>query len=150
LPDERWRDRRTFPLSLASGLAFQPARFLLRAGFTTFDRNASYYGLGVTLGNAEVRLDELVAAYSAFARGGQWIAPTYRADAPRPAGHTLVSPRTAFWITDVLSDPEAREYVFGRGGSLEFPFSVAVKTGTSQAYHDNWTIGYSRHVTVGV
>ena len=65
-------------------------------------------------------------------------------------GHTLVSPRTAFWITDVLSDPEAREYVFGRGGSLEFPFPVAVKTGTSQAYHDNWTIGYSRHVTVGV
>jgi penicillin-binding protein 1C len=27
---------------------------------------------------------------------------------------------------------------------------VAVKTGTSQAYHDNWTIGYTAHVTVGV
>jgi penicillin-binding protein 1C len=40
--------------------------------------------------------------------------------------------------------------VFGRGGSLEFPFPVAVKTGTSQAYHDNWTIGYTRDVTVGV
>src|SRR5918995_1577565 len=34
--------------------------------------------------------------------------------------------------------------------SGELPFPVAVKTGTSQAYHDNWTIGYSRHVTVGV
>lgn len=33
---------------------------------------------------------------------------------------------------------------------LEFPFPVAVKTGTSQAYHDNWTIGYTREVTVGV
>ena len=62
----------------------------------------------------------------------------------------MVSPRTAFWITDILSDADAREYAFGRGGSLEFPFPVAVKTGTSQAYHDNWTIGYSRHVTVGV
>ena len=61
-----------------------------------------------------------------------------------------MSPRAAFWITDILSDPEAREYIFGRGGNLEFPFPVAVKTGTSQAYHDNWTIGYSRHVTVGV
>ena len=30
------------------------------------------------------------------------------------------------------------------------PFPVAVKTGTSQAYHDNWTIGYTRRVTVGV
>jgi penicillin-binding protein 1C len=125
-------------------------RFLLRSGFTTFDRNASYYGLGVTLGNAEVRLDELVAAYSAFARRGEWMAPTYLAGAPRGERRALVSPRTAFWITDILSDPEAREYIFGRGGSLEFPFPVAVKTGTSQAYHDNWTVGYSRHVTVGV
>ena len=61
-----------------------------------------------------------------------------------------MSPRTAFWITDILADAEAREFIFGRGGSLELPFPVAVKTGTSQAYHDNWTIGYSRHVTVGV
>lgn len=124
-------------------------RFLLRAGLTTFDKNAAYYGLGVTLGNAEVRLDQLVGAYAAFARGGDWIEPTYlanRAQARRP----LVSRRTAFWISDVLSDPEAREYIFGRGGSLEFPFAVAVKTGTSQAYHDNWTVGYSKHVTVGV
>ena len=27
---------------------------------------------------------------------------------------------------------------------------MAVKTGTSQAYHDNWTVGYTRDVTVGV
>ena len=45
-----------------------------RAGFTTFDRTPSYYGLGLTLGNAECSLDQLVAAYSAFARGGEWIA----------------------------------------------------------------------------
>ena len=111
-------------------------RFLTRAGFTTFDKTASYYGLGVTLGNAEVRLDELVAAYAAFARGGEWIAPTFLPRAPGavPLTRRLVSPRSAFWITDILSDPEAREFMFGRGGSLEFPFPVAVKTGTSQAY----------------
>jgi penicillin-binding protein 1C len=127
-------------------------RFLEQAGITTLDKTASHYGLGITLGNAEVRLDELVAAYAAFARGGEWIAPTF---VPRPAGHPaptrqLVSPRSAFWITDILSDPEARAFIFGRGGSLEFPFPVAAKTGTSQAYHDNWTVGYSRDVTVGV
>jgi penicillin-binding protein 1C len=131
-------------------------RFLQRAGMTTFEKNAAFYGLGVTLGNAEVRLDQLVAGYAALARGGEWIEPGWRKGAC-PNGpcesrdrRLLVSPRTAYWITDVLSDPEAREYVFGRGGSLEFPFPVAVKTGTSQAYHDNWTVGYSRHVTVGV
>jgi penicillin-binding protein 1C len=130
-------------------------RFLTRAGLDTFDRTPSYYGLGLTLGNAEVRLDELVAAYAAFARGGEWLAPTWTLDAGGPDGgtrerRTLVSPRTAYWITEILSDDAAREYIFGRGGSLEFPFPVAVKTGTSQAYHDNWTVGYTREVTVGV
>jgi len=124
-------------------------RFLERAGLTTFNRTPSYYGLGLTLGNAEVRLDELVGAYSALARGGRWISPDYISGTPRTR-RELVSPRTAFWIADILSDSDAREYTFGRGGNLEFPFPVAVKTGTSQAYHDNWAIGYSRHVTVGV
>ena len=138
-------------VSLASAVGV-PAllRFLGRAGLGTFDKNAAHYGLGLTLGNAEVRLDELVAAYSAFARGGEWLQPSYLASAPERVSRRLVSPRTAFWITDILSDGEAREFAFGRGGSLEFPFQVAVKTGTSQAYRDNWTIGYSRNVTVGV
>ena len=125
-------------------------RFLSQAGLSTLEQTAAHYGLGLTLGNAEVRLDELVAAYGALARGGEWIEPRYLRSADDRVTRRIVSPRTAFWITDVLSDPEAREYAFGRGGSLELPFPVAVKTGTSQAYHDNWTIGYSRHVTVGV
>jgi penicillin-binding protein 1C len=128
-------------------------RTLSRAGLTTLEKTAAHYGLGLTLGNAEVRLDELVTAYAAFARGGLWLPSSYirRPIASTPAGaRTLFSSQTAFWITDILSDAGAREEVFGRGGPLEFPFSVAVKTGTSQAYHDNWTIGYSRHVTVGV
>ena len=69
---------------------------------------------------------------------------------PIAEAERLISERTAFWITDILSDADARAYIFGRGSSLEFPFPVAVKTGTSQAYHDNWTIGYTRDVTVGV
>lgn len=124
-------------------------RFLTRAGLSTFDRTPSYYGLGLTLGNAEVRLDELVAAYSTFARGGVYIKPTFvrqRGGQPR----RVMGEQTAFWITDILSDAAARAYIFGRGSSLEFPFPVAVKTGTSQAYHDNWTIGYTHDVTVGV
>ena len=139
-------------VALASELgAPKILRFLLSAGLSTFDRNASYYGLGVTLGNAEVRLDELVAAYSAFARGGEWIEPSWSPSRRTAATRRiLVSPRTAFWISDILLDSEARAYIFGRGGHLEFPFPVAVKTGTSQAYHDNWTIGYTRELTVGV
>jgi penicillin-binding protein 1C len=127
-------------------------RFLQRAGLSTFARTPEYYGLGLTLGDAEVRLDELVAAYSTFARDGVWTTPRLLVSSEDRSRkeQRLVSERTAFWITDILSDADARAYIFGRGGDLEFPFPVAVKTGTSQAYHDNWTIGYTRGVTVGV
>jgi penicillin-binding protein 1C len=131
------------------------ARLLRRVGLSTLDQGAAHYGLGLTLGNAEVRLDELVAAYATFARGGEWLAPRRVLsvdDTPAPAAplERVLSSRTAFWITDVLSDREARAFAFGRGGSLEFPFTVAAKTGTSQSYFDNWVVGYTREVTVGV
>src|SRR4051812_25038368 len=140
-------------------------RLLRGAGFHDLTRTADYYGLGLTLGDAEVTLEQLVTAYATFARGGMSVQPNMirlgtRASRPPSsrdtAGETpalpgrTVSNRTAFWITDILSDPKAREFIFGRGGNLEFPFPVAVKTGTSQAYHDNWTVGYTRAVTVGV
>ncbi len=140
-------------------------RLLHNAGFSDLTRTADYYGLGLTLGDAEVRLEQLVAGYAVFARGGLWIEPSMirrsgasglaSAGAPGEgrgsrATRRVITRRTAFWITDILSDPKAREFIFGRGGSLDFPFPVAAKTGTSQAYHDNWTIGYTRDVTVGV
>jgi penicillin-binding protein 1C len=136
-------------------------RLLRSAGFTTLSRTSDHYGYGLTMGDAEVPLAEVVAAYSTFARGGIYRRPrmirsTEAADGasgpgdPPHAGERIVSPRTAFWISDILSDAPARAYAFGEGGSLDFPYPVAVKTGTSQAYRDNWTVGYTRAVTVGV
>lgn len=132
------------------------ARMLRRAGLSTLEQGAAHYGVGLTLGNAEVRLDELVAAYASFARGGEWestrsiISVDDRGAESSGARERIMSERTAFWITDILSDPDARAYAFGRGGSLDFPFAVAAKTGTSQSYVDNWVVGYTRDVTVGV
>lgn len=128
-------------------------RLLRQSGFTTLEDNAAHYGLGITLGNAEVTLANLISAYAMFARGGTTVHPTMIRPASLQGGSDpsrLVSERTAFWITDILADDDARAFVFGRGGSLEFPFTVAAKTGTSQAYHDNWAVGYTRDVTVGV
>jgi penicillin-binding protein 1C len=121
-------------------------------GLTTLDRTADYYGFGLTLGDTEVRLDELTAAYAALARGGITVSPKVVAGAEGGdvRGRRVLSARTAYWVTDILSDNRARAFVFGRGGSLEFPFPVAAKTGTSQAYRDNWTLGFTREVTVGV
>ena len=135
-------------------------RLLRQAGLTTLDKTADHYGFALTMGDAEVRLDELVAAYSTFARGGIARAPRMvralvrpdgsRVETATPEPQRILSERAAFWVADVLSDPRARAYVFGVGGSLDFPFKVAAKTGTSQAYRDNWTVGFTRDVTVGV
>jgi penicillin-binding protein 1C len=125
-------------------------RLLRGAGFRDLTRTADYYGLGLTLGDAEVTLEQLVTAYATFARGGMSVQPRMLRQPATDNRQRVLNARTAFWITDILSDPQAREFIFGRGGNLEFPFPVAVKTGTSQAYHDNWTIGYTHAVTVGV
>ncbi|HXI12658.1 MAG TPA: penicillin-binding protein 1C [Thermoanaerobaculia bacterium] len=153
-------------VALLARLGVPQLMHLLRsAGFSTLNRTADHYGLGLTLGGAEIRLDELVTAYASLARGGIPIetrgirrvsfagkvhAPAASWTSRRGVQPRVISARSAYWITDILSDPRAREFVFGSGGSLEFPFPVAVKTGTSQAYRDNWTVGYSREVTVGV
>lgn len=140
-------------VALASAIGVPAvASVLRRAGLSTLDKTAAHYGLGLTLGNAEVRLDELVAAYAMLARGGVAVTPTFSGRPPtdKAAPSRVLSSRAAFWIGDILSDREAREYAFGEGSSLDFPFAVAAKTGTSQAYHDNWTIGFTSDVTVGV
>lgn len=122
---------------------------LRRAGLTTLDKNSGHYGFALTMGDAEVRLSELVAAYAVFARGGVYSTPRM-VRGERARGWRILSERASFWVTDILSDPRARQYIFGAGGSLDFPFPAAVKTGTSQAYRDNWTVGFTKEVTVGV
>jgi len=126
-------------------------RMLRQSGFDSLDRTADYYGLGLTLGDAEVTLERMIAAYAAFARGGVRIDPVMRPGVRSDLRERrIMSHRTAFWVADILADNRAREHAFGEGSNLEFPFTVAVKTGTSQAYRDNWTIGFTRDVTVGV
>ncbi|MBI5490597.1 MAG: penicillin-binding protein 1C [Deltaproteobacteria bacterium] len=62
----------------------------------------------------------------------------------------VVSSPVAWLVTDILADRRARLAAFGEGNVLELPFRVAAKTGTSKNYRDNWTVGYTREVTVGV
>ncbi len=124
--------------------------------------DAARYDLSLTLGGAEVRLLDLTAAYGTFAAGGVYHAPlaiTRAEDASgRPidlsnpqTGWRVVSPETAWLISDVLSDDAARGPGFGRNGVLHVPGrSVAVKTGTTSDFRDNWTIGFTPDVVVGV
>lgn len=125
---------------------------LQQCGLNTLDRPADYYGLGLTLGNAEVRLLELANAYAALARLGE-SRPFHllaRSPAPaRPSGR-LADPAAAWLVADVLSDNRARMRAFGSDSALRFEFPVACKTGTSTDFRDNWAIGYTPEFTVAV
>ena len=130
-------------------------------GFASLQRSARRYGVGLVLGNGEVTLLELARAYSSLARAGsipdvrtvEWLL-TVDGDtllSPAPTSHqTVIDEGTAFLVTDILSDAEAREPAFGRGGPLELPFPAAAKTGTSKDYRDNVTVGYTPAHTVAV
>jgi len=134
---------------------------LQAAGFTSLVEDASHYGVGLVLGNGDVSLLELVTAYRGLARGGragplQWIREARDTGGrplalPAPGRPRRFLPEDAVaLLTDILADEAARAPAFGLDNALRLPFPVAAKTGTSRAWIDNWTIGFTREVTVGV
>jgi penicillin-binding protein 1C len=130
-----------------------------RLGIT--DLNADYYGLSLTLGGGEVQLLDLTAVYSVFANGGQQIPPvaitriTDREgnvvfEYEPPQGEQVIRPEHAFLISSILSDNASRSISFGPNSPLNLPFPAAAKTGTTTDFRDNWTMGYTPDLVVGV
>ncbi len=131
-------------------------------GITTLTQPPSFYGLSLVLGGGEVKLLDLVTAYGVFANQGAFV--PYRAilkiqdqkgtvyfEAKKPAPKQIISSSTANLISDILSDNIARSPIFGLNSPLYIPdFKVAVKTGTTTEFRDNWTIGYTPSLVVGV
>ncbi len=130
------------------------------AGLATLREDADHYGVGLALGDGEVRLVDLVAAYGTLARGGRSLDPTILAHVRGPDGRSLPLPmrperrvfsaQAAWLVGHVLQDRTARVAAFGEASVLELPFDAAVKTGTSSGSRDNWTVGFANDVVVGV
>jgi penicillin-binding protein 1C len=127
-------------------------RAMTRAGITTLDHPTDYYGLGLTLGNGEVRLLELANAYATLARLGEHrpFRLLLRDTASAPPAQRIFDADAAYLLADMLSDNTARASSFGLNSYLRFDFPVACKTGTSSDYRDNWCIGYTPEFTVAV
>jgi penicillin-binding protein 1C len=124
--------------------------YLRLLGVNQAERPAAYYGLSLSVGALPTTLDKLTRAYLALADDGVMRDLVWLRDAKPAAGTRVMSVDAARLVTQFLSDPSARLPSFPRMGSTEYPFPVAVKTGTSQGYRDAWTMAYSRKYLVGV
>jgi hypothetical protein len=103
----------------------------------------------------------MTGAYSVIANGGQRVPPVAISrildhngnvvyEYKPGAGEQVIRPEHAFLISSILSDNEARSPMFGNNSVLALPFQAAAKTGTTNDYRDNWTLGYTPDLAVGV
>jgi 1A family penicillin-binding protein len=126
-----------------------------RLGISTFN-DSERFGLAITLGGGEVKLLELTAAYAAFANSGARVDPvpilSVNGQPWQTDNHSeqAVSPQVAYLITNILSDDAARIPAFGEDSVLKLARPAAAKTGTTTDFRDNWTVGYTPDLAVGV
>ncbi|MBF0530963.1 MAG: transglycosylase domain-containing protein, partial [Deltaproteobacteria bacterium] len=160
--DGRYHGRVDLRTALASSLNVPAVKVLARvglplvyqqmkaAGLTSLIHEPDYYGLGLTLGAGEVSLLELTNAYATLASGGVSRPPVMLFGQTVGDEHRAFSAPAAYLVTDILGDDAARATGFGRDSLLALPFPAAAKTGTSKNFRDNWTVGYTSSVVVGV
>lgn len=149
-----------------------------KMGITSWD-DPRRFGLSMALGSLEVRMIDLATAYSTFANSGITTPlnsivkiersngeKIYLSTCPQKmeaieestsafakdnncSSHQSVSPSTAYLISDILSDNNARTPAFGANSVINIKKTkVAVKTGTSNDLRDNWTFGYTNDFLV--
>jgi membrane peptidoglycan carboxypeptidase len=142
-----------------------------RLGITAFTKAQSEVA-SMGIGSGSATLLQMTDAYQAFANNGMRIPPhgildiydnyghrLYHYDTSHPDGGRAISTQIAFMITSILKDESARYPEFGNNHVLSMwdqtlpdgthP-EVATKTGTTDQFTDNWTLGYTPDVVVGV
>ena len=68
-----------------------------------------------------------------------------------PQGEQVLDPRAAYMISNILSDPLAKLFTYGRDTPLVLKDRPAAsKTGTTDNYRDTWTDGYTPNLAIVV
>jgi membrane peptidoglycan carboxypeptidase len=120
-------------------------------------------GPSMALGAVEVSLLHLTGAYATFANQGVRVPQVsvlqindnqgnvlYKYNAAQAHGVRAMSQGVAFLMSSILSDKAARYHEFFPGNPLELDRPAAAKTGTTDSFRDNWTLGYTPYITTGV
>lgn len=134
-------------------------------GITTF-KDPSRYGLSLTLGGGEVYMTDMATAFGVFANQGYRIdlhpilkvvnnkgetLEEYKPPVSPIFGKKVLPSAVAFIISHILLDNNARQDAFGSNSELRIGNKpVSVKTGTTNDYRDNWTVGYTPNRLIAV
>jgi len=133
---------------------------LLKSGLSSITKNPDYYGYALALGSAEVRLLDLASAYTVFSQDGifknNYSIENIRTSKneiiymPKKKNRRVFSHETSYLITSILSDKRMRLSSFPNLKSVVYPFSIAIKTGTSKNFRDAWVVGYTKDYIVAI
>lgn len=118
-------------------------------------------GLSLVLGGCEVKLLDHTAAMSVFANGGMRNDKTAILKIENKDGevleefkqneHEAIDPQAAYQLINIMTDNAARSYIFGANSPLNFgDRPVGCKTGTTNNWHDGWTMCFTPSLAVGV
>jgi 1A family penicillin-binding protein len=121
----------------------------------------SRYGLSLVLGGGEVRPIDMASVYASFANQGHTVEPRaivsvtdrFGQDVTKHEVNTTkqaLDPRIAYMVTNILSDTKARQEEFGQNNPLQLSRPAAAKTGTTNDFRDNWTVGYTPDLVTAV
>ena len=134
-----------------------------RMGVTSLNQDDSHYGTSLTLGGYGVSPLDMVTGASTLATMGVRHRPAPVLNIQDGLGKTVfkydpaknqfqaISPQVAFIIDSIMSDDRNRCMSFGCGGDLTLPGRhVGAKTGTTQDFRDNWTVGFTPTLATAV
>lgn len=128
--------------------AYGPKRFaasLRNVGLPLYLPAGAAPNLSLILGGAGARLDDMAAAYSAFARHGK--AGKLRLQPADPLLERPLMSAGAAWIIRRIMADEAQPLP---DNALSRVVPLAWKTGTSYGYRDAWAIGINARYVIGI
>ena len=134
-----------------------------RMGVTHLTMPDDNYSLSLTLGGYEVTPIDMVTGTATLADMGVRHMPAPIVSIQDAAGRNVfsydpsknayqaISPQVAYIMGAIMSDDRNRCMEFGCHGDLTLPgHQVAAKTGTTQLFKDNWTLGFTPTLATAV
>jgi penicillin-binding protein 1C len=123
------------------------------SGLISLSRNAAHYGDSLILGGCDIKLSEMLEAYSVIADGGEKFYGSRFVPSQNKGNNSIsrqiFSRESAWLVSDILSDTRRLSFITRESLQLDSR-KVAFKTGTSYGLRDAWTVAWTPQYTIAV